>query len=55
MTLKYHIVEEFTSLCPNSVNITFIVEVESKDKTHSVVKNVSRALLKKKVIMLGSR
>ena len=35
--------------------ITFNLEVESKDKTRSVVNNVGRALVKKKVLMLGSK
>ena len=37
------------------MKITFNLEVESKDKTRSVVNNVGRALVKKKVLMLGSK
>ena len=33
----------------------FNLDIESTDKTRSVVNNVSRALVKKKVLMLGSK
>ena len=40
---------------PDTVGITFNLEVESTDKTSSIVNNVSRALVKKKLIMLESK
>ena len=42
-------------IVPNTLKITFNLEVESKPKTRSVVNNVGRALVKKKVLMLGSK
>ena len=33
----------------------FNLDIESTDKARSVVNNVGRALVKKKVLMLGSR
>ena len=42
-------------IVPDTLKITFNLEVESKDKTRSVVNNVGRALVKKKVLMLGSK
>ena len=42
-------------IVPDTLKITFNLEVESKDKTRSVVNNVGRALFKKKVLMLGSK
>ena len=42
-------------IVPDTLKITFNLEVESKDKTCSVVNNVGRALVKKKVLMLGSK
>ena len=42
-------------IVPDILKITFNLEVESKDKTHSVVNNVGRALVKKKVLMLRSK
>ena len=41
-------------IVPDTLKITFNLEVESKDKTRSVINNVGRALVKKKVLMLGS-
>ena len=38
-------------IVPDTLKITFNLEVESKDKTRSVVNNVGRALVKKKVLM----
>ena len=35
-------------IVPDTLKITFNLEVESKDKTRSVVNNVGRALVKKK-------
>ena len=43
MILKYH------------KKITFNLDIESADKAHSVVNSVGRALVKKKVFMLGSK
>ena len=42
-------------IVPDTLKITFNLEVESKDKTRSVVNNVGRALVKKKVLMRGSK
>ena len=42
-------------IVPDTLKITFNLELESKDKTRSVVNNVGRALVKKKVLMLGSK
>ena len=36
-----------------TVKISFNLDIESKDKTRSVVNNVGRALVKKQVLMLG--
>ena len=41
-------------IVPDTVKITFNLDVESIDKTRSIVNNVGRALMKKKVFMLGS-
>ena len=40
---------------PNTVKITFNLDIESTDKARSVVNNVDRALVKEKVLMLGSK
>ena len=40
---------------PNTVKITINLDIESTDKARSVVNNVDRALVKEKVLMLGSR
>ena len=40
---------------PDTVKITFNLDIESTDKTRSVVNNVGRALVNKKVLMLGSK
>ena len=42
-------------IIPDTVKITFNLGIESTEKLCSVVNNVSRALVKKKVLMLGSR
>ena len=42
-------------IVPDTVGITFNLEVESTDKTSSIVNNVSRALVKNKLIMLESK
>ena len=41
-------------IVPDTVKITFNLDVESIDKTRNIVNNVGRALMKKKVFMLGS-
>ena len=42
-------------IVPDTVKITFDLDIESTDKARSVVNNVGRALVKKKVLMLGSK
>ena len=42
-------------IVPDTFKITFNLEVESKDKMRNVVNNVGRALVKKKVQMVGSK
>ena len=42
-------------IVPDTVRITFSLDIESTEKTRSVVNNVGRALVKKKVIMFGSK
>ena len=42
-------------IVPDNVEITFNLGIESKDKTRSIVNTVDRALVKKKVLMLGSK
>ena len=42
-------------IVPDTVKITFNLDTESTDKTRSIVNNVGRALVKKKVLMLGSK
>ena len=42
-------------IVPDTVKITFSLDIESTDKARSVVSNVGRALLKKKEFMLGSK
>ena len=39
----------------DTVKTTFNLDIESTDKTRNIVKNVGRALVKKKVLMLGSK
>ena len=41
-------------IVPDTVKITLNLDIESADKTRSIVNNV-RALVKKKVLMLGSK
>ena len=43
------------SLVPDTVKIAFNLGIESTGKTGSFVNNVGRALVKKKVLMLGSK
>ena len=40
---------------PDIVKITFDRDIESTDKTHCIVDNVGKGLVKKKVLMLGSK
>ena len=42
------------AIIPDSVKITFNLDIKSTDKACSVVNNVGRAMVKKKVLMLGS-
>ena len=42
-------------IVPDTIKITFNLEIESTDKTRSVVNNVGRALVKKKELILGSK
>ena len=42
-------------IIPDTVKITFKLDITSTDKARSVVNNVGRALVKKKVLMLGSK
>ena len=42
-------------IVPDTVKITFNFYIESTDKARNVVNNVGRALVKKKVRMLGSK
>ena len=42
-------------IVPDTVKITFNLDIESTDKTRRIVNNVGRALVKKKVLMLGSK
>ena len=42
-------------IIPDTVKITFNLDITTTDKTRSVVSNVGRALVKKKVLMLGSK
>ena len=42
-------------ILPDTVKITFNLDTELTDKTRSIVNNVGRALVKKKMLMLGSK
>ena len=42
-------------IVPETVKITFKLDIELTDKTRSIVNNVGRALVRKKVLMLGSK
>ena len=42
-------------IIPNTIKITFDLDITSTDKASSVVNNVGRALVKKKVLILGSK
>ena len=48
-SLKDHVI------VPDAVKITFNLDIESTEKARSVVNNVGRALVKKKVLKLGSK
>ena len=41
-------------IIPNTIKITFDLDIESTDKARSVVNNVGRTLVKKKVLILVS-
>ena len=43
------------AIVPDTVKITFNFDIPSTDKTRSIVSNVSRALVKKNVIMLATK
>ena len=43
------------AIVPDTVKITFNFDIQSTDKTRSIVSNVSRALVKKNVIMLATK
>ena len=42
-------------IVPDTIKITFNLDIELTDKARSVVNNVGRELMKKKVLMLGSK
>ena len=42
-------------IVPDTVEITFNLDIEPTDKARSIESNVGRALVKKKVLMLGSK
>ena len=42
-------------IIPDTIKITFNLGIESADKARSVVNNVGRALVKKKVLMFDSK
>ena len=42
------------AIVTNNMKITFNLDIESTDKTCSIVNNIGRALVNKKVLMLGS-
>ena len=42
-------------IVPDTIKITFDLDIKSTVKTRSVVNNVGRALVKKKVLRLGSK
>lgn len=46
---RYHVI------VLDTVKITFDFDIESTDKTGSIVNNVGRALLKKKMLLLRSK
>ena len=42
-------------IVPDTTKIAFNLDIESTDKTRSIVNNLGRALVRKKVLMLGSK
>ena len=54
MTSKYPKGSKNHVNVPNTLEITFNLNIESTDKARSIVNNVGRALVKKKVLMHGS-
>ena len=42
-------------IVPDIIKITFNVDIESTDRTRSIVNNVGRALVKKKLFILGEK
>ena len=40
---------------PNTLKHKFNLDIESADKTYSIANNVGQALVKKKMLMLGSK
>ena len=43
------------AIVPGTIKSTFYFDIESTDEARSVVNNVDRALMNKKVLMLGSK
>ena len=43
------------AIAPDTVETTFNPDIESTDKTRSIVNNVGRALVEKQMLMLGSK
>ena len=41
-------------IIPDTVKTTFSLDIKSTDKARSVFKNVAKAVVKKKILMLGS-
>ena len=52
--MKYHGSRDHV-IVPDTVKITFNLDIESTDKTRSIVNNVGRALVKEMVLMLDSK
>ena len=42
-------------IVPDAIKITFNLDIESTDKARSVVNNIGRALVKKKLLIFGSK
>ena len=42
-------------IAPDTVKNTFNFDIESTDKTRSIVNNLGKTLVKKKVLILGSK
>ena len=43
------------AIIPDTINIMFNLDIQSTDKASSVVNNVGRALVKKKMLILGAK